>query len=227
MHTETATDSATDGSAAVTVLVADDHGLLREGLTALLTRHGVNVVGEACDGLEAVAASRRLRPGVIVMDVAMPKLNGIEATRQVLEQRPEAKVVAVSVRTDPAVVGEALSAGAGGFVPKCAAFEELAVALAAVGRGETYISPKVAGPLVKHLDGDGEAGAGTGRAITGRERRVLQLVAEGQAMKQIAVTLGISVKTVETHRRQVMDKLDLHSVAELTKYAVRHAITPA
>ena len=208
----------------VAVLVADDHGLLREGLTALLTRHGARVVGEARDGVEAVAASRRLRPGVIVMDLAMPKLNGIEATRQAIEQRPEVKVVAVSVRTDPAVVGEVLSAGAGGFVPKCSAFEELATALAAVGRGETYISPKVAGPLVRHLDGDGGVAC---RAMTGRERRVLQLVAEGQAMKQIALTLGISVKTVETHRRQVMDKLDLHSVAELTKYAVRHAITPA
>ena len=211
-----------------TVLVADDHQLLRQGLSALLKQHGLEVVGEAQTGKDAVGLSRRLRPGIIVMDLAMPELSGFEATRQVLADHPGTRIIAMSARTDAEVVREALAAGALAFVPKEAAFEELAVALAAVRKGETYVSPKVAGALVQSYQSQTTplAGGNTARPLTSREREVLQLVAEGLAMKQIGIKLHISVKTVETHRRQIMDKLDLHSVAELTKYAVRHGMTP-
>ena len=209
-----------------TVLVADDHQLLRQGLCVLLRQHGLEVVGEAQTGAEAVGLSRQLRPGIVVMDLAMPELSGFEATRQVLAERPDTKVIAVSARTDAEVVRDALEAGASAFVPKEAAFEELAVALKAVLRGDTYVSPMVAGRLVQSYQNSAQ-GSGSSRPLSSRERQVLQLVAEGMAMKQIASALEISVKTVETHRRQIMDKLELYSVAELTKYAVRHGMTPS
>ena len=162
----------------------------------------------------------------------MPNLNGADATRQLLAASPGCKVIAISARTDSVIIREALRAGASAFVPKVAAFEELVTALKAVERGESYLSPTVTGDLVEsyiRADGDGKMSDGaardTGRPLTDREREVLQLVAEGLAMKQIAVELGVSVKTIETHRRQIMDKLDLFSVAELTKYAIRHGLT--
>lgn len=211
-----------------TVIVADDHQLLRQGLSVLLKQHGFGVVGQARTGKEAVTLTRQFRPDIVVMDLAMPELSGFEAMRQVLEDYPQTKIIAVSALTDAVVVREALAAGALAFVPKEAAFEELSVALAAVKRGETYVSPMVAGALVHSYQTQSKTSllSGMARPLTSREREVLQLVAEGFAMKQIAVKLHISVKTVETHRRQIMDKLDLHSVAELTKYAVRHGITP-
>ena len=212
---------------AAQILVVDDHQLLRQGLRSLLEDNGLEVVGEASNGSEAVEAARRTRPDIVLMDLTMPEVNGIEATRQILVALPNAKVIAISARADATVVRDALAAGATAFVPKEAAFEEIGLALAAVRRGNTYISPRVAGGLVGAMvRGDGHAGGGGSRPLTPREREVLQLTAEGLAMKQVASQLGVSVKTIETHRRQIMDKLDLHSVAELTKYAIRHGMTP-
>ena len=209
------------------MLIVDDHQLLRQGVRSLLAANGYTDVAEAADGRAAVKLAAEFRPDVVLMDLTMPHLNGADATRQLLAAAPGAKVIAVSARTDSVIIREALRAGASAFVPKVAAFEELVVALRAVERGESYLSPTVTGDLVEHYIRD--AGAGperdAGRPLTDREREVLQLVAEGLAMKQIAAELGVSVKTIETHRRQIMDKLDLYSVAELTKYAIRHGLT--
>ena len=214
------------------ILVVDDHQLLREGIRSLLAANGYTEVAEAADGRTAVEIAKTFRPQIVLMDLTMPHLNGADATRQLLAATPGAKVIAISARTDSTIIRDALRAGASAFVPKVAAFEELVAALHAVERGESYLSPTVTGDLVESYirAGDGAANGNgpardAGRPLTDREREVLQLVAEGLAMKQIAVELSVSVKTIETHRRQIMDKLDLFSVAELTKYAIRHGLT--
>ena len=212
---------------AIEILIADDHRILREGLCALLRGHSdIRVVAEADDGAEAVRLAAEVSPDVVVMDVAMPRLNGIEATRQILAQDPRIKVVILSLYSaDRPLVAEAFRAGASGYLPKEASFDELATAIRSVMHGKVYISPEcqnVARETLQHAAGaDGAAGW----PLTQREREVLRQVADGHAMKQIAVHLDLSVKTVETHRRQIMDKLGLHSVAELTKYAIRQGIT--
>ena len=215
------------------VLIVDDHQLLREGIRSLLAGNGYTDIREAADGREALEVAKSFRPSLVLMDLTMPQLNGADATRQLLAAVPGAKVIAVSARTDSLIIREALRGGASAFVPKVAAFEELVSAIKAVERGESYLSPTVTGDLVESYirDAGGTPPQTDGRAatrpLTDREREVLQLVAEGLAMKQIAGELGVSVKTIETHRRQIMDKLDLYSVAELTKYAIRHGLTPA
>ena len=212
---------------AIEILIADDHRILREGLCALLRGHSdIRVVAEANDGAEAVRLAAEVSPDVVVMDVAMPRVNGVEATRQILAQNPAIKVVILSLYSaDRPLVAEAFRAGASGYLPKETSFDELATAIRSVMHGKTYISPEcqnVARETLQHAAGaDGAAGW----PLTQREREVLRQVADGHAMKQIAVHLDLSVKTVETHRRQIMDKLGLHSVAELTKYAIRQGIT--
>jgi len=212
---------------AIEILIADDHRILREGLCALLRGHSdIRVVAEADDGAEAVRLAAEVSPDVVVMDVAMPRVNGVEATRQILAQNPAIKVVILSLYSaDRPLVAEAFRAGASGYLPKEASFDELATAIRSVMHGKVYISPEcqnVARETLQHAAGaDGAAGW----PLTQREREVLRQVADGHAMKQIAVHLDLSVKTVETHRRQIMDKLGLHSVAELTKYAIRQGIT--
>jgi len=212
---------------AIEILIADDHRILREGLCALLRGHSdIRVVAEADDGAEAVRLAAEVSPDVVVMDVAMPRVNGVEATRQILARNPAIKVVILSLYSaDRPLVAEAFRAGASGYLPKETSFDELATAIRSVMHGKTYISPEcqnVARETLQHAAGaDGAAGW----PLTQREREVLRQVADGHAMKQIAVHLDLSVKTVETHRRQIMDKLGLHSVAELTKYAIRQGIT--
>ena len=212
---------------AIEILIADDHRILREGLCALLRGHSdIRVVAEADDGAEAVRLAAEVSPDVVVMDVAMPRVNGVEATRQILAQNPAIKVVILSLYSaDRPLVAEAFRAGASGYLPKEASFDELATAIRSVMHGKVYISPEcqnVARETLQHAAGaDGAAGW----PLTQREREVLRQVADGHAMKQIAVHLDLNVKTVETHRRQIMDKLGLHSVAELTKYAIRQGIT--
>ena len=214
------------------ILLVDDHQLLREGIRALLANNGYTDLAEAGDGRAALEVASEFRPQLVLMDLTMPHLNGTDATRQMLAAVPGVKVIAISARTDAILIREALRAGASAFVPKVSAFEELVAAIRAVERGESYLSPTVTGDLVESYirGGNGPANGhadsrDTSRPLTDREREVLQLVAEGSAMKQIAVELGVSVKTIETHRRQIMDKLDLFSVAELTKYAIRHGLT--
>lgn len=210
----------------IRILIADDHKIFREGLRTLLQNRGdIEVIGEAENGRTVVALAAELRPDVIIMDVAMPDLNGIEATRQISGGRVAGKVLALSMHSDSRFVTRMLQAGAQGYLLKDCAFEELALAIDTIVSDGIYLSPGVTGVVVRdyvqHL-AEGDAGIA---ALSPREREVLQLVAEGLTTKDIAGKLHISVKTVETHRKQIMDKLEIRSVAELTKYAVREGLT--
>jgi DNA-binding NarL/FixJ family response regulator len=210
----------------IRVLLADDHQIVRDGLRALIqSQIGFEVVAEAQEGREAVRLAVELAPDVVVMDIAMPDLNGIEATRQIRQRLPAVKVIALSAHADTRMASGMLGAGASGFVPKDAAFEELAVAIQTVLADKVYLSPRIAGTVVEQLTRGPRPGDGVAAALTPREREVLQLMAEGKTTKEIAAVLGVSVKTVETHRRQMMEKLELYSVPELTKYAVREGLT--
>ena len=209
------------------ILLADDHQILRHGLRVLLEKEsGIEVVGEAEDGRQAVDLARTLKPGIVIMDLQMPILNGIEATRQILAKNPNCKVIFLSMSSDPIVVRQAIQAGARAFVVKDCAYDQLIKAIEAVKKGEQYLSPKIVGVVlsdyVKQLNG-GEGAPPS--VLTSRENEVLQLLAEGRTSKEIAGVLGVSVKTVDTHRQNLMAKLDLHSIAELTKFAIREGIT--
>jgi DNA-binding NarL/FixJ family response regulator len=209
-----------------TILIADDHRLLREGLRALLERDGFQVVAEADDGRSAVRLAKQLQPDIVITDIAMPDMNGIEATRQVRAEAPRSKVLALSMHTESGFVLGMLEAGASGYLLKDAAFEELSVAIKAVLKGQIYLSPAITGVVVGQSLGRPGSKARSQRAkLSKREQEVLQLIAEGKSTKEIAATLHVSVKTVETHRKQIMDKLEIHSVAGLTKYAVREGLT--
>jgi two-component system response regulator NreC len=208
------------------VILADDHRMMRDGLRAVLEKAGVEVVAEAANGREAIAEVRRVQPDIVIMDVGMPELNGIDATRRLAAEMPLVKVIALSMNADRRYVIAMLEAGAVGYLLKNSASEELLVALQAVTRGETYVSPAVAGNIVNPATHGGAPGGATReRPLSAREREVLQLIAEGKSSKEIGVTLGIAVTTVETHRRQLMDKLNLRTIAELTKYAIREGMT--
>jgi DNA-binding NarL/FixJ family response regulator len=213
------------------ILLADDHQIVRQGLRSLLDQHpDMEVVGEAEDGRSAVEMADELKPDVVIMDVGMPGLNGVEATRQVGLQDARTKVVALSMHSDRRFVGEMLKAGAKGYLLKDGAFEELANAIRTVQSNRVYLSPKIANFVVEDYIRQRPETPGRKSAyasITPREREVLQLFAEGQSTKQVAATLHLSVKTVETHRRQIMEKLQIFSVAELTKFAIREGITSA
>jgi two-component system, NarL family, response regulator NreC len=211
---------------ALQVLVADDHRLLREGLRSLLESQGFVVAGEAADGRTAVKLAKKLQPDAVIIDISMPGLNGIGATKQIHRDSPEVKVIVLSMRSDSCAILEAFAAGASGYLLKEAAFEEVAVALKVALQGKTYLSPAIAHVVVRNSVEHWSAGVRpTGRGISGREREILQLVAEGRSSKEMAASLYVSVKTIETHRKQIMDKLNLHSIAELTKYAIREGVT--
>jgi DNA-binding NarL/FixJ family response regulator len=209
------------------ILLADDHQILRQGLKAMLhSQADLKVVAEASDGRSAVAQARQLLPDVVVMDITMPDLNGIEATRQLATATPNTKVIGLSAHADLRNAGEMLKAGARGYLVKEGIFEELVQAIRTVVAGSIYLSPKVAAVMRPDggINGDTN-GHGVFVRLSPREREVLQLMAEGRATKEIASDLSVSVKTVETHRRQIMEKLNLFSVAELTKYAIGEGIT--
>ena len=209
------------------IIIADDHQMLRQVLRALLDGDtDLEVVGEAENGHEAVRLCKQLKPDVVIMDVGMPELNGMEATRQCLADNPGVKVLALSMHTDRRFASGMLQAGASGYLLKDAAFDELIEAIRAVAAGKTYLSPAitevVVDDYVQRLAG-GEGGAFS--VLSAREREVLQCLAEGMSTKDMAEALHVSVKTIETHRQQIMNKLDIHNVAELTKYAVREGLT--
>jgi two-component system, NarL family, response regulator NreC len=209
------------------ILLADDHKITRQGLRSLLEKQkDMEVVAEADNGRTAIRLAAELAPDVIIMDVTMKDLNGAEATKQILAKSPDIKIIALSMHSDALYVTEMLKCGASGYLLKDCAFEELARAIRTVADDKTYLSPAISGVVVEDYIHRLTSIEVTGPDIlTDREKEVVQLMAEGNSTKQIALKLHISVKTVETHRRQVMAKLNIHNVAELTKYAIRKGMT--
>lgn len=211
----------------VRVLLAEDHTIVRKGLRSLLDGEtGIEVIGEAGDGREAIEKVRQLRPDVVLMDITMPGLNGLEATRQIKKRFPEVKVVILTVHTTEEYILQILRAGASGYVVKQAAPTELLSAIQAAYRGDSFLSPSISAKVIEEYIRQAEAMAerNSYNRLTDREREVLQLIAEGHSNREIAELLHISVKTVETHRTHLMDKLDLHNTAELTQYAIRKGV---
>lgn len=205
----------------IRVLLADDHALVRAGLRKLLeSLSGVAVVGEAGDGREALALAASKKPDLVLLDITMPGLNGLEAAERIAREHPGTRVILLSMHASEEHVLRALRAGASGYLPKDAALGELELAINAVRKGETYLSPAVSRHVSDYVRRTG-AEAEPRESLTPRQREILQLIAEGQSTKRIAATLGVSVKTVETHRSQLMEKLDIHDVAGLVRYAIR------
>lgn len=211
-----------------TVLLVDDHAMLREGLRMVLdAQPGITVVGEAEDGREALDLVESLHPDIVVMDIAMPNLNGAEATRQIKRRFPATRVVILTMHENRQYLAQIIGAGAIGAVLKRAAGTELVQAVKAAARGESFFSPAIATMMLEdyrfHMAAEGHDEADT---LTEREREILQLVAEGKSNKEIADLLTLSIKTVQTHRSHLMQKLDAHDRTELVKYAIQHGIIP-
>lgn len=210
----------------ISIIIADDHRIVREGLRALLSVADMEIVAETADGWETIEQTRRLAPDVVVMDISMPGLNGVDATRRIMGQDGATRVLALSAHGSEQHIRDMLQAGAAGYLLKACAADELIGAIRAVQAGHLYVSPSVTGTVVAdylaHLKTTGAAAA---TELTGREREVLQLLAEGTSTAGIAERLSLSVKTVETHRQRIMAKLGIRSIAGLTKYAVRAGIT--
>ena len=211
----------------IKVLIADDHQIVREGLRSMLEKEpGIKVVGEAEEGRTTLRLARELTPDVIIMDVAMPDLNGIEATRQIVAEFPAIKVIALSMHDDRRFVLHMIKAGAKGYLLKDSAFKDLAKAIRVVVANKTYLSSEIADIVVKdYLATATSEESSAFYLLSPREREVLQLIAEGKTSNQVAENLHVSIKTVETHRAQLLRKLKVKSVAELTKYAIREGLT--
>jgi DNA-binding NarL/FixJ family response regulator len=214
----------TSSPSRIRVLLAEDHALVRSGLHALLQRMpDVEVVGEAGDGREAVALAEQLHPDVILMDISMPLLNGIEATRRVTAQMPRVRVIMLSVHSSEEYVAQALTAGAAGYVLKGADTAELELGIRAVAAGHSYLTPAVSRQVIDEYVSRVSARAPQS-VLTPRQREVLQLIAEGKTSKDVANLLGVSLKTVETHRSQLMRRLGLHDIPALVRYAIREGL---
>jgi len=212
----------------ITVLLVDDHTIVRQGLKALLSSEkNITIVGEAQTGREAVELAAQLRPGVMIMDLAMPRLNGAEATRQVLKVLPSVKVIVLSTYSDDEHVQQALAAGAAAYLLKQTAAEDVVDAIREVSKGNAYFSPAIAKRLREQTLRPDDAPRTPDIELTQREAEVLQLIAEGYANKQIAAELNLSVKTVEKHRQQVMQKLNIHNIAGLVRHAAAKGIIEA
>jgi DNA-binding NarL/FixJ family response regulator len=217
----------TDGMEQVRILLADDHNILRDGMRLLLERQpGFSVVGEAADGREIVQLTQEHSPDVVVMDIAMPNMNGIEATRRIVEKFPNTGVVILSMHYDESYVIRSLKAGARAYLLKDAMKAELIAAIRAVAEGRSFFSPRISRILQEdYVEALGRKGADDSyELLTEREREILQLVAEGKTNKEIADALNVSVYTVDTHRTHILQKLNLHSVPEVILYAVRKGI---
>ncbi len=228
--------SSASADTPITILLADDHDILRDGLRALLEMaDDITVVGEARTGTEAVAEAERLCPQIVLMDISMPELDGMEACRRIRQRVPETRILFLTMHEADDYFFRALRAGASGYVIKRTAASDLLAAVRAVARGESFLSPSVAHSLVQDYSGRlaRAAGSTTSRAtdrldlyetLTSREREVLQLVAEGNTNQEVGRLLGVSIKTVQTHRAAVMEKLGLRDVTHLVRYAVRRGI---
>ncbi len=211
----------------IKIVLADDHQIVRQGLRALLaTEADMRVVAEADNGRSVVRLVKEFTPDLVIMDISMPDLNGIDATRQIIADYPAVKVIALSMHSDSLFVLNMLKAGACGYLLKDCAVGELVKAIRAVMNQKTYLSPGISDVVIRDfISSDSSPGASAFSTLTVREREVLQLMAEGKSTNEIAAALGVSSKTVESHRKQLMDKSGIHSVAELTKYAIRQGLT--
>ena len=209
------------------VMIVDDHQIVRDGLKAILHHEeGIGVIAEADNGRTALRLVEELKPEIVIMDIAMPDMNGIEATRRISSEHPEIKVLILSMHHDKRMVIEVFNAGARGYLLKECASDELLRAIRTLLQGETYLSPKISSIVVKDLVKK-QQGENPSEifSLSSREREVLQLLAEGKNMKEIAFTLDVSIKTVEAFRKRLMDKLKVNSIAELTKIAIREGLT--
>lgn len=211
----------------VRILLADDHGIIRQGLRSLLEKQrDLEIVAEAKNGREALALVREEKPDIVIMDITMPNLNGITATHKIVSEYSKTKVIALSIHSDKRFVTGMLRAGASGYILKECLFDELVQAIRTVAAGGTYLSPRITGIVVDEYVKRFPTTTGSRLPVlTNRQQQILQLLAEGKSTKQIALELYVSVKTIEANRRTIMEKLNIHSVAELTKYAVREGLT--
>ncbi len=211
----------------IKILLADDHKIVRDGLRALIEKFpDMQVVAEAADGRTAVRLAKELIPDIAIMDISMPDLNGIEAARQISAEAPHVKILTLSMHSDARYVKNLFTAGASGYLLKECAFDELVNAIRTVMGNQVYLSPRVTHVVLsEYLSKQPIAEASVFSVLTAREREVLQLMAEGKTTKEIAYSLGLSVKTVEAHRQKIMEKSNIHSIAELTKYAIREGLT--
>jgi DNA-binding NarL/FixJ family response regulator len=206
----------------IRILLADDHALVRAGIRALVQRvSGLEVVGEADNGREALRLAKSLNPQVVLMDIAMPELNGLDAIARILQYDPKIAVIILSMHESREHVLRALQAGACGYVLKNAAVDELEKAIRAVARGQKYLTPAVSEQIITSMTAPKSAAQSAADFLTQRQREILQLIAEGRSSREIAAVLNISVKTVETHRSLLMERLNLHDVAGLVRYAIR------
>ena len=209
----------------IRILLCDDHLLIRASLKSLIGEFpGIEVVGEASDGREALDHAGKLQPNVVLMDIAMPGLNGLEATRRLVKDYPQVRVVMLSMHADESHVLQALRAGASGYVLKGSAPRELEMAIEAVARGEIFLSPAISKHVIDVYLNRAEGEINSLDLLTPRQREILQLIAEGKSSKQIAQLLEASVKTIESHRASLMERLDIHDVAGLVRYAIRHGL---
>lgn len=210
----------------IRVFLVDDHQLVRIGMRTLLNEmQGINVVGDSGDGRSALESIAISVPNIVLMDISMPELNGLEATTRITKEFPQSRVIILSMHTSEEYVLQALRAGAAGYLVKNAAPEELERAIRVVARGETYLSPAISRHVVEELLSGSKKGTSPIDALTPRQREILQLIAEGKATKQIAATLDVSIKTIESHRAQLMERLDIRDVAGLVRFAIRHGLT--
>lgn len=209
----------------IRILLCDDHLLIRASLKSLIGEFpSIQVVGEAGDGREALEHAGKLQPHVVLMDIAMPGLNGLEATRRLVKDYPQVRVVMLSMHADESHVLQALRAGASGYVLKGSAPRELEMAIEAVARGEIFLSPAISKHVIDVYLNRAEGQTNSLDLLTPRQREILQLIAEGKSSKQIAQLLDASVKTIESHRASLMERLDIHDVAGLVRYAIRHGL---
>ncbi|GBD96237.1 MAG TPA: response regulator transcription factor [Nitrospirae bacterium] len=209
------------------ILLVDDHKILRDGLCSLAKGYpDMDVVGEAADGRTAIRLVQELSPDVVIMDISMPDLNGIDATRRINSDYPDVKIIALSMHYEKQFVSEIFKAGASGYLIKDSAFDELEHAIRVVMDGKTYMNPQIANLVIESLVSQSAPSSRQPFSLlTERESEVLQLISEGKSTKQIATDLNVSAKTIESHRRQVMGKLNIRNVAQLTKYAIREGLT--